>query len=77
MITVQSPPANMPNGTGLPPLSTEPPGVRLARAVLLFHRGGVWTPEDHQTWASLTGTWLCTTKNLCELARQVQRGEGT
>lgn len=71
-LTVQSPPANMPNGAGLPPLDPAPLPVRLARAVLLFHRGGPWTPEDHHAWASLTGTWLCTTKNLCDLARKVE-----
>lgn len=74
MITVQSPPEK-PQEAPLPDLGPLTPAERLARAVLLFHRGGIWTPEDHATWRALTGTVLCTQKNLCELARQVQRGE--
>ena len=44
---------------------------RLARAVLLFHRGGPWTDEDRATWRELTGEDEATTKVLCDLAREV------
>lgn len=70
-IAIEPPPANMPNGHGLPPLSDEPLPIRFAKACLLLHRGGPWTKEDHDTWARLTGTWLCTTRNLCDMARRV------
>jgi hypothetical protein len=46
---------------------------RLARAVLLFHRSGPWTPEDRQMWTALTGEAEATTKALCDLARKVTR----
>jgi hypothetical protein len=47
---------------------------RLARAVLLFHRGGPWTEQDREVWLSLTGTPDATTRTLCDLARQVRDG---
>ena len=71
--TVKAPPKAAPVPF-LPPLSPAAMPVRLARAVLLFFRGGPWTPEDHTEWAANTGTPLCTTKNLCDMARQVEAG---
>ena len=47
------------------------PVERLARAVLMFHRGGVWTPQDLATWRALTGSPLATTRTLCDLARRM------
>ena len=44
---------------------------RLARAVLLIHRGGRWSGQDRILWTSLTGTEEATTKNLCDLARRL------
>ena len=38
---------------------------RLAHAVLLFHRGGEWAPEDQEAWFALIGEWDATTKVLC------------
>ncbi len=49
---------------------------RLARAVLLFHRGGPWGDEEREAWKALTGCDEATTRVLCDLARQVrQRAE--
>jgi hypothetical protein len=48
---------------------------RLARAVLLFFRGGPWTAEDRDVWQALTGTELATTRTLCDLARDVRSAE--
>ena len=48
---------------------------RLARAVLLFHRGGTWTADDAEIWQALTGSTDATTRTLCELARRVRRQE--
>ena len=47
----------------------------LARAVLLFHRGGPWTPEDRAAWKELTGSDEATTRTLCDLARQAAEPE--
>ena len=47
--------------------------VRLARAVLLFHRGGPWTDADRAAWLGLTGEHEATTKVLCDLARDAWR----
>jgi hypothetical protein len=44
---------------------------RLARAVLLFHRGGAWTVQDREDWQVLTGKRDCTTRALCDFARQI------
>lgn len=44
---------------------------RLALAVLLFHRGGAWSTDDHKNWLELTGTPLATSRNLCNLARKL------
>ena len=52
----------------------EPPPVSaatLARAVLLFHRGGRWALEDRMQWLELTGSKDATTKVLCGLARRL------
>jgi predicted NUDIX family NTP pyrophosphohydrolase len=43
---------------------------RLARAVLLFHRGGPWTDDDRAAWRIVTGEDEATTKVLCDLARE-------
>lgn len=51
--------------------------VRLASAVLLFHRGGPWTPQDHAAWLALTGSPLATTRTLCDLARRTISEETT
>jgi hypothetical protein len=48
---------------------------KLARAVLLFHRGGEWTKSDSEMWLILTGVREVTTKTLCNLARQVRKTE--
>jgi hypothetical protein len=48
---------------------------RLARAVLLFHRGGRWTEDDQEMWEALTGAKDATTKALCDLARVVRGQE--
>jgi hypothetical protein len=50
---------------------------KLARAVLLFHRGGSWTEHDHEMWIVLTGQHDATTKTLCDLARKVRAAEET
>lgn len=44
---------------------------KLARAVLLFHQGGEWTPEMRELWRVYTGYRDGTTKVLCDLARRV------
>ena len=44
---------------------------RLARAVLLYHRGGPWLNYDREVWWGLTGEREITTRKLCELARLV------
>lgn len=49
---------------------------RLARAVLLFHGADIWDEERSWTWRMLTGKAECTTKVLCDLAREVQAEEG-
>jgi hypothetical protein len=46
---------------------------RLARAVLMFHQGSPWLPSDAISWQALTGERDCTTKALCDLARQTLR----
>jgi hypothetical protein len=44
---------------------------RLARAIILFYKGGPWSPEDTQRWIELTNAPSVTTKELCNLARRV------
>jgi hypothetical protein len=44
---------------------------RLARAVLLFHRGGPWRGVDRNEWAMLTDNEEATTTVLCDLARRI------
>jgi hypothetical protein len=44
---------------------------KLALAVVLFHRGGPWTPVDQERWRSYTGSDEATTKVLCDLARKL------
>jgi hypothetical protein len=48
---------------------------KLARAVLLFHRGGQWTDTDSEMWLLLTGEIDVTTKALCDFARKVRKTE--
>jgi hypothetical protein len=48
---------------------------RLARAVLLFHRGGIWTDWDREVWLALTGEHDATTRVLCDLARELRSHE--
>lgn len=50
---------------------------RLARAVLLFHRGSPWSAVDREMWRHYTGSDEATTKALCDLARRVRRSEET
>ena len=47
------------------------PLERLARAVLLFHRGGRWTGTDRNEWAMLTDEEEPTGVVLCDLARRL------
>jgi hypothetical protein len=42
----------------------------LIAAVLLFHKGGVWTPGDTEVWRTLTGKDEATSKALCDFARE-------
>jgi len=51
------------------------PAEKLARAVLLFHRGGEWTENDRVMWIILTGQYEATTRTLCDLAREVRGQE--
>jgi hypothetical protein len=51
-------------------------GERLARAVLLFHRGGPWTDADRAVWLELTGQRDATTRVLGDLAREVLAAAG-
>jgi hypothetical protein len=44
---------------------------RLARAVLLFHRGGAWTADHMAEWQVMTGSSEVTSKVLCDVAREV------
>lgn len=44
---------------------------RLARAVLMFHKGSPWTDEDKRKWYALTNTGEATSRNLCDFARHV------
>jgi hypothetical protein len=50
-------------------------GEKLARAVLLFFRGGHWSACDREVWQALTGSEDATTRALCDLARRVQAAE--
>ena len=47
----------------------------MARAVLLFHRGGPWTDNDRALWLALTEQEEATTRVLCDVAREVLRDE--
>ena len=53
------------------------PIERLARAVLLFYRGGGWSGTDRNEWVMLTGGDRdeAASKVLCDLARQLLREE--
>jgi hypothetical protein len=47
------------------------PLERLARAVLLWHRGGRWTGTQRNEWVMLTDTEDTTPVALCNLARRL------
>jgi hypothetical protein len=44
---------------------------RLARAVLLFHKGGEWTSDNLAEWEIVTDSSEVSTEVLCDVARQV------
>jgi hypothetical protein len=44
---------------------------RLARAVLLFHKGGEWTPDNRAEWEIVTDSSEVTAEVLCDVARDV------
>ena len=46
------------------------------RAVLLFHSGGLWTPERVTKWVEIVGPQGCTTKVLCDHLRVALREDG-
>lgn len=46
---------------------------KLARAVLLFFRGGPWTDEDRAAWREYTGQDEATSKTLGDFARSLLR----
>ena len=48
---------------------------RLARAVLLFFRGGTWTGDDRTVWETMTGRPEATARVLCDFAREVLADE--
>ena len=48
---------------------------RLARAVLLFFRGGPWTDDDRAVWETMTGYPTPTAATLCDFAREVLSDE--
>ena len=48
---------------------------RLARAVLLLHRGGPWTTADREIWKAITGQDEASTKSLCDFARKIRKAE--
>jgi hypothetical protein len=48
---------------------------RLARAVILFFRGGPWSEQDRELWRHYTGSDDATTRTLCDLARRIEREE--
>jgi hypothetical protein len=43
----------------------------LARAVLLFHKGGAWTPDNMAEWEIVTDSSEVTAEVLCDVAREV------
>lgn len=49
--------------------------IALANAVLLFLRGGPWTPQDHDHWKQLTNGRMATTKTLGDMARAIIDGD--
>lgn len=44
---------------------------RLARAVLMLHKGGRWTGQDRIMWTHLTGEDDLSPQALCAFARKV------
>jgi hypothetical protein len=51
--------------------------VRVARALLLFHGPNPWSLASQQAWQELTGSEECTSRVLCEMARNaLARVEG-
>ena len=51
------------------------PAERLARAVLIFHAGGTWGENERALWREFTRHDGATTKVLCDLAREILKGE--
>lgn len=47
---------------------------RLIDAVLLFHHGGTWTAENQAQWLSVTGKPNCSSRALCDFAREIREG---
>jgi hypothetical protein len=60
---------------GEEPSPSWPGNERLARAVLLFFRGGPWTDNDRAVWESMTGYPTPTAATLCDFAREVLADE--
>ena len=60
---------------GEEPSPTVTGNERLARAVLLFFRGGPWTDDDRAVWESMTGYPTPTAATLCDFAREVLSDE--
>lgn len=48
---------------------------KLARAIILFTRGGAWSSADHDNWRTYTGTPLALVRNLTLLAEKVIANE--
>lgn len=48
---------------------------KLARAVLLFHGGEIWSDDQRYLWRICTGSDDATTKVLGDLAREVLADE--
>lgn len=40
------------------------------QAVLLYHKGGIWSEEDGARWFELTGQTECNSKTLCDTLRE-------
>lgn len=45
--------------------------LKLARAVLLFWNGKEWDEGNQREWEELTGVKECTSKRLCDFAREI------
>jgi hypothetical protein len=45
--------------------------LKLPEAVVLFHKGGVWTVGDGERWRDLTGREEATSRALCDFASEL------